>query len=116
MAFGHYARQLRERQYQISHRYSVRQTARRIGIQPAYLSKVERGDVSPPSEETIRRLAMDLGEDVDLLLALAGKVASDVRGIITQRPILFAELIRALSDVSDDRLALLVRKVRNRRF
>jgi hypothetical protein len=64
----------------------------------------------------IRRLAADLGEDADLLLALAGKVGSDIRGIIIQRPILFAELIRALSDVADDNLALLVRKARNRQF
>jgi transcriptional regulator with XRE-family HTH domain len=85
-------------------------------VEPAYLSKVERGNTSPPSEETIRRLAADLGEDADLLLALAGKVGSDIRSIIIQRPILFAELIRALSDVADDNLALLVRKARNRQF
>lgn len=113
MAFGNYARQLRERQRRASRRYSIRQTAQRIGIEPAYLSKVERGNVSPPSEETIRRLAVDLGEDADLLLALAGKVGSDIRSIIIQRPILFAELIRTLSDVADDQLALLVRKIRN---
>lgn len=116
MAFGNYARQLREQQRRASHRYSVRQTAQRIGVEPAYLSKVERGNVSPPSEDTIRRLAADLGEDADLLLALAGKVGSDIRSIIIQRPILFAELIRALSDVTDDRLALLVRKTRNGLF
>jgi transcriptional regulator with XRE-family HTH domain len=116
MAFGNYARQLREQQRRASHRYSLRQTAQRIGVEPAYLSKVERGNTSPPSEETIRRLAADLGEDADLLLALAGKVGSDIRSIIIQRPILFAELIRALSDVADDNLALLVRKARNRQF
>ncbi len=116
MAFGNYARQLREQQHRASHRYSVRQTAQRIGVEPAYLSKVERGNVSPPSEDTIRRLAADLGEDADLLLALAGKVGLDIRSIIIQRPILFAELIRALSDVADDRLALLVRKARNGQF
>jgi transcriptional regulator with XRE-family HTH domain len=113
MAFGNYARQLREQQRRASHRYSLRQTAQRIGVKPAYLSRVERGNTSPPSEETIRRLAADLGEDADLLLALAGKVGSDIRSIIIQRPILFAELIRALSDVADETLALLVRKARN---
>ena len=116
MAFGSYARQLREQQRRASQRYSVRQTAQRIGVKPSYLSKIERGDVGPPSEETIRRLATDLGEDVDLLLGLAGKVGSDIRTIIIRRPILFAELIRALSDVADERLALLVRKARNGQF
>lgn len=113
MAFGNYARQLREQRRRASYRYSIRQTAQRIGVEPAYLSKIERGDVSPPSEETIRRLAADLGEDADLLLALAGKVGSDIQSIIIQRPILFAELIRCLSDVADDHLLLLVRKARN---
>ncbi|HHW76043.1 MAG TPA: helix-turn-helix transcriptional regulator [Xanthomonadaceae bacterium] len=113
MDFGNYVRQLREQRREVNRRYSVRQTAQRIGVEPAYLSKIERGDVSPPSEDTIRRLAADLGEDADLLLALAGKVSVDIREIIMKRPILFAELIRGLSDVPDDELAVLVRRVRN---
>ncbi len=113
MDFGSYIRQLREQRREVNRRYSVRQMAQRIGIEPAYLSKIERGDVSPPSEDTIRRLAADLGEDVDLLLALAGKISSDIREIIVQRPVLFAELIRGLSDTPDDELTALVCKVRN---
>jgi transcriptional regulator with XRE-family HTH domain len=113
MDFGSYVRQLREQRREVNRRYSVRQTAQRIGVEPAYLSKIERNDVSPPSEETIRRLAADLGEDADLLLALAGKVSGDIRDIIMKRPILFAEMIRGLSDVPDDELAVLVRRVRN---
>ena len=113
MGFGIYARQLREQHRETNRRYSVRQTAQRIGMQPAYLSKVERGDASPPSEALIRRLAVDLGEDADFLLALAGKIAGDVREIIIQRPILFAELIRCLNHTPDDELAALVGKARN---
>ncbi len=113
MDFGNYVRQLREQRREVNRRYSVRQTAQRIGVEPAYLSKIERGDVSPPSEETIRRLAADLGEDADLLLALAGKVSSDIREIVMKRPILFAEMIRGLSDVPDEELTVLVRRVRN---
>ena len=113
MDFGSYVRQLREQRREVNRRYSVRQTAQRIGVEPAYLSKIERGDVSPPSEDTIRKLAADLGEDADLLLALAGKVSSDIREIVMKRPILFAEIIRGLSDVPDDELTVLVRRVRN---
>ena len=113
MDFGSYVRQLREQRREVNRRYSVRQTAQRIGVEPAYLSKIERGDVSPPSEDTIRKLAADLGEDADLLLALAGKVSSDIREIVMKRPILFAEIIRGLSDVPDDELNVLVRRVRN---
>ena len=75
--------------------------AQRIGVEPAYLSKVERGLVAPPSEATIIRLATDLGEDPDVLLALAGKVGSDLQAIILRRPKQFAELIRQLKDAPD---------------
>jgi transcriptional regulator with XRE-family HTH domain len=108
-----YARQLRECHRRASKRYSIRQIALRVGMQPAYLSKIERGDTPPPSEQSIQRLAAELGEDADFLLGLAGKVASDVSKIITRRPILFAELIRCLSDVPDEQLMALVIKIRN---
>lgn len=116
MSFGSHVRWLREQRRAVNRRYSVRQTAQRINVEPAYLSKIERGDVAPPSEETIRKLAVDLGEDADFLLALAGKVAGDIRAVIIKHPILFAELIRGLSDVSEARLTALVCKVRNGEF
>lgn len=36
--------------------FSVRQVATRVGVQPSYLSKIERGEQPPPSETTIRSL------------------------------------------------------------
>lgn len=116
MNFGDYTKQLREQRHRISSRYSVRQMALRVGIKPGYLSRLERGEVSPPPEETILRLAADLGEDPDILLALAGQIAADVREIIVQRPLLFAELIRGLSDLPDHQLTTLVQQVRNSRY
>lgn len=113
MTFGAYIRQARERLRVGDKCYSLRQTAQRIGIEPAYLSKVERGDVAPPSEATIRRLALDLGEDVDLLLAMAGKVSKDLQEIITRRPQLFAELLRQLKDTPEQALLRIVREVRD---
>jgi transcriptional regulator with XRE-family HTH domain len=112
MEFGYYARQLRQQRHGVNNRYSIRQLARRIGVEPTYLSKIERGDANP-SEEMIERLAAELGEDADVLLARAGRVASDIREIIARRPILFAELIRGLSEVDDEELMELVSKVRN---
>lgn len=113
MGFGIYARQVRERRRQANLRYSIRQTAQRIGVEPGYLSKIERGETAPPSEAMVRRLALDLGEDADLLLAMAGKIACDVREVIIQRPVLFAELIRSLGEAPDEELAMLVCKIRN---
>ena len=113
MAFGDYIRDARERLRRKDRRYSVRQVAQRIKVQPAYLSKVEREDVAPPSEATIRRLAAELGEDTDLLLAMAGKVSSDLQEIIRKRPKLFAELLRELRDLPDHAIVRLVREVRD---
>jgi transcriptional regulator with XRE-family HTH domain len=114
MDFGSYIRWLRQQRHRFNNRYTVQQTAQRVGIGMTYLSRIERNDVSPPSEEVIRRLAADLGEDPDVLLALAGKLASDVKEAITQRPILFAELIRTWGNLSDDDLTELVRKFRSK--
>ena len=112
MEFGFYTRQLRQQRQEVNRRYSIRQVAQRIGVEPNHLSKVERGDVDP-TEEMIQRLAVELGEDADMLLARAGVIASDIREIITRRPILFAELIRGLSEADDEELMALVRSVRN---
>ena len=113
MAFGDYTRDARERLRRKDRRYSVRQVAQRIEVQPAYLSKVEREDVAPPSEATIRRLAAELGEDTDLLLAMAGKVSSDLKQVILNRPKLFAQLIRELESIPDHAVLRLVREVRD---
>ncbi len=81
-------------------------------MQPAYLSEVERGNVAPPSEATIRRLATDLGEDPDVLLALAGKVSKDLQEVIRRRPKLFAELLRSLRAAPNHAVLRVVREVR----
>ena len=109
--FGDYVRRTREQQAQKDMRFSLRQVASRISVEPAYLSKVERGLVPPPSEATILKLAADLGEDPDMLLALAGKVSSELQKIILRRPKQFAELIRQLKDAPDHAILRIVREV-----
>ncbi|WP_462331236.1 helix-turn-helix domain-containing protein [Thiohalocapsa halophila] len=113
MTFGSYVRAAREDLRAVDKRFSLRQVAQRIGVEPAYLSKIERGDVAPPSEDTIRRLAADLGQDADILLAMAGKVSSDLQAIIRARPQLFAELLRQLREMPDDAILRVVREVRD---
>ncbi len=110
---GSYLRQNREALRANDTRFSIRQVAARIDVQPSYLSKVERGQEPPPSEKTLRRLAEDLGEDVDMLLAMGGKISSDLAAIIRKRPTLFAELIRDLKDLPDHAVLRIVREVRD---
>lgn len=88
--------------------YSVRQVATRVGVEPSYLSKVERGHEAPPSEAKIRALARELDEDPDVLLAMAGKVAGDLQDVIRRRPRLMAQLIRHVQSMPDTSLRKLV--------
>lgn len=111
--FGKHIRAVREGLRREDRRFSLRQVAGRIEVEPAYLSKIERGDVAPPSEATTVRLARELGEDPDVLLAMAGKVSSDLQEIIRKRPKLFAELIRQLKEAPDEAIFKVVRKVRD---
>ena len=111
--FGEYVREARERMRDESPQFSLRQVAQQIGVEPAYLSKVERGEVSPPSESTICRLAKVLNEDPDVLLAMAGKVSSDLQEIIRRRPKLFAQLIRELKKMPDNAILRIAREVKD---
>ena len=113
MTFGEYIREHREALKSQDRRFSVRQVAQRIGVEPAYLSKIERGDVAPPSEAKIRALAKELDENADMLLAMAGKVSSDLQEIIRKRPQLFAELIRELKSMPDHAILRIARDVRD---
>jgi transcriptional regulator with XRE-family HTH domain len=111
--FGSYIRERREELRRDDPGYSLRQVAERVGIQPSYLSKVEREKVAPPGEETIVGLADELGVDRDVLLAMAGKVSSELQAVIRRRPKLFGELIRALEEQPDDAVLRVVREVRD---
>jgi transcriptional regulator with XRE-family HTH domain len=112
-SFGEYIRKKREGMRAGDRRFSVRQIAARAGIEPSYLSKIERAEQPPPGEETIFALARELDEDPDVLLALAGKVSMDLQSIIRKRPKLFAELIRELKNMPDKAVLRLVREVRD---
>jgi transcriptional regulator with XRE-family HTH domain len=111
--FGSHIRRRREALRETDARYSVRQVAARIGVEPSYLSKVERGDEAPPSEPRIRALADDLDEDPDVLLALAGKVSGDLQEIIRRRPALMAQIIRELKRLPKHAVLRIVREVRD---
>ncbi len=113
MTFGRYIRTAREKRRSQDRSFSVRQVAQRIGVEPSYLSKIERDQAAPPSEATISRLAKELGEDPDLLLAMAGKVSSDLQHIILHRPQLFADLLRQLKDAPDYAVLHIVREIRD---
>ena len=112
-SFGTYIRNKREKLRETNSGYSQRQVALRIEVEPSYLSQVERGNQAPPSEAKIIALAKDLNEDPDVLLALAGKVSTDLQDVIRKRPELFGQLIRELKNMPNNAVLRLVREVRD---
>ena len=102
MSFGALVRRERE-----AKKIGLREMAKKIGASPTYLSKIERGDFDPPAEDKVRKIAEIIGRDPDELLALAGRVASDLTDIIRQRPREMADFLRAARNLTADDLARL---------
>lgn len=71
--FGFTVREMREAQG-----LGLREFAERLGISPAYLSRIERDKERPPKPETIKRIAVLLGGDPDLLFRLAESTDPDL--------------------------------------
>jgi HTH-type transcriptional regulator, competence development regulator len=113
ITFGQFLRESRETRAVTVQGFSLRKVAERVGIEPSYLSKIERDEQPPPGETVIRQLAVELSEDPDVMLGLAGKVSSDLLAIIRSRPRLFADLIRQLKHMPDHAVLRIVREVRD---
>src|SRR5919201_490094 len=103
-SFGAFVRRERE-----AKEIGLREMAKKIGVSPTYLSKVERNEFPPPAEDKVRKIAEIIGRDPDELLALAGRVASDLTDIIRQRPREMADFLRIAKCLKADDLARLAR-------
>jgi HTH-type transcriptional regulator, competence development regulator len=89
----------------------LRRFAELVGMSATYLSKIERGDFPPPGEEKIKAIAKGLGRDADELLALAGRVASDLEEIIQQNPREMATFLRAARSLPSKDIEQLTKQV-----
>jgi transcriptional regulator with XRE-family HTH domain len=77
---------------------SLRKLAELIGVNPAYLSRVERGIV-PPSDTLIQAIATALGREPEEFLLLAGRLPVHWQQAIAASPARGIELFRrALGD------------------
>ena len=99
-SFGALVRRERE-----AREIGLREMAKKIGVSPTYLSKVERDEFPPPVEEKVRKIADIIGRDPDELLALAGRVASDLTDIIRKRPREMADFLRAAKGLTAEDIA-----------
>jgi transcriptional regulator with XRE-family HTH domain len=93
----------------------LREMARKIGVSPTYISKVERNEFPPPAEDKVRKIAEIIEQDPDELLALAGRVASDLTDIIREQPRQMADFLRAARGLTAEDMARLVRQARKTR-
>jgi transcriptional regulator with XRE-family HTH domain len=103
--FGDFVRRERE-----AKEIGLREMAKMIGVSPTYLSKIERDEFPPPAEDKVRKIAGVIGQDADELLALAGRVASDLTDIIRERPRQMADLLRAAKGLTAEDAARLARR------
>lgn len=72
-SFGETIRDLRTAQD-----LGLRETAGKVGISPAYLSRIERGKEHPPRPEVIKDLAKLLAADPDVLFRLSSSTDPEV--------------------------------------
>lgn len=73
------------REYRRRANISQRDLAQRTGIDFSYISKLENDRIPPPSADTIVKICDVLDIDPNELLAITGKLPSDVRSGITTR-------------------------------
>lgn len=78
---------------------SLRALAQRVGVDVAYLSRVESDQVSP-SSRLLRKLANALDRSEDPLLLLSGRVPERMREMISRQPDRAAAALTGLAEMS----------------
>lgn len=95
--FGDTIRELRTAQD-----LGLRETAGKIGISPAYLSRIERGKERPPKAEIIKALAKELAADPDVLFRLSSSTDPEVADYLNDQPEVM-ELLRYIKEARFDK-------------
>jgi HTH-type transcriptional regulator, competence development regulator len=103
--FGAFIRRERE-----GREIGLREMAKKIGVSPTYLSKIERDEFTPPAEDKVRAIAQIIECDPDQLLAMAGRVPSDLADIIKQHPVEMSALLRTANGLTAEDLVHLARE------
>jgi len=75
---------------------SAREFAKVVGVSASYICQIEGGKATSfPSEKVLVKISDIFRMDKDILLAMTGKVSSDVLDIIKSDPVRFAGMIRS---------------------
>jgi transcriptional regulator with XRE-family HTH domain len=86
------------REFRRAQELGLRETAVKIGISPAYLSRIERGKEHPPKAETIKALAKTLAADPDVLFRLSSSTDPELTDFLRTQPRVM-HLIRYINEV-----------------
>ena len=110
-SFGETIREMRQAQ-----KLGLRTAADRLGISPAYLSRIERGRERPPRPELVKRLATLFGGDSDRLFRLAESTDPDLAAYVHSIPNVpeFLRTAGAMKLTSED-FATLIEEVKRRK-
>ena len=79
--FGETIRNLR-----VAQDLGLRETAIKLRISPAYLSRIERGKERPPRPEVIKELAKVLAADPDVLFRLSSSTDPELLDFLQKKP------------------------------
>lgn len=98
------------REFRTAANLTQRELAKDSRLNFTYLSKLETGNMPPPSEQLITRLCVALGirgGDRDDLFRLAGRIPEDVQAILLSSRHSM-RLVRAIAPLCDDEIEFLI--------
>lgn len=81
MSFGSFIREKR-----LEKDYTVRKFAEKVDISPAFISRMERDEIDPPTEEKIVAMAQVLSMDSEELIFMAKKMPNKIKNMLIDRP------------------------------
>jgi len=102
------------RDLRVAQDLGLRETAIKVGISPAYLSRIERSKERPPRPEVIKVLAKVLAADPDVLFRLSSSTDPDVVDYLHDQPEVM-NLLRFIKEAnfSDAEIIRLVQAAEN---
>lgn len=96
---------------------SQRELARQVGVDFSYISKLENDRIPPPAADTIVRICRVLDVPPDELLALTGKMPSEIKNMLSSHPAAMAFIRTAsmmeLSEAEWERLNRELKRLRS---
>ena len=96
-SFGNFIRSKR-----LEKGYTLRKFCEVVEISPAFISRMERDEIDPPSEEKLRAMAQALSMDAEELIFKAKRIPDSAKKMMIDRPDLLPLLrIASTRDAAD---------------